>query len=244
MEETYLRVAVLLAALAPMAIADLRERMVTQDTMCVAVTIGGCFFAHDILTGRFESWSTVVTYGMILSLMLGGLVLFMAQVLKKIGLPDAVMIFTIAMMLPSVSGIPVGTVIITLGYLLGLAFAISESLYKNIADALHKRPYAANFMMSHIKRRGEKFAIKIMMAKIGKVKDDVIYDDDGGRYFLKKKDSGMEVTTALPLVTLYCIAAVAVLAILFFTDINQSHLAGMFYEDLKIPEISIHLGFG
>ena len=243
--EEYLRIAVLGIVVIPMAISDLRERMVVNDILCIATAIGGVFFAYDVLTGRFAAWSSAEQIGVIMALLIGCIIIFMAKVFKTMGITDGILVFVMTMIVPAISGVPVAIFATFAGYAAAAIYSMSANLTMNMSDVLHRRPFCADMICRHIKRRQEKFTIA-GTPKIGGVTNDSIVDEDGEDYFVGEEKEGMPVTIAMPLVTFYLIGYLLVIGFLFFTDFDSSHLARIIEDPSQYmadPRISINVGF-
>ncbi|ABK77337.1 hypothetical protein CENSYa_0704 [Cenarchaeum symbiosum A] len=207
--DEYLRAALLVSLMAPMAISDLRERTISNDTMYAAAAAAACLFAYDLLTG---AWAADIVMPNVLAAAAGCAVIAASR-RGLVGLPDGILILVITLMLPQVHGIPVALWIILAAYILGAAYSALYSIHRNISDWMHGRDYSRNIVLTHVKKKGERFAMR-PGARIGAVEEDTVRSSDGEDLFIDEDAEGEEAATAVPMVTAYLAGTCIVLCVI------------------------------
>ena len=218
---TLLRLGVLAATMAPMAVSDWRERSVMQDVMFVCLGASACFLAYDVLSGGLAARPPAVQAGTAAGLAVGAAMAGLARA-GLVGTGDAAAVLAVSMAVPAVSGVPVAVAAVILGNAAAALYIAGDSLRKNVADILAGRPYSGSILVAHVKRRGEAFTIAWRGAggpegpggtkRIGWVDggDGSVRAADGTPMFEDADAEGMEVTAAVPMVSVYFAATLAV----------------------------------
>ena len=148
---------------------------------------------------------------------------------RMMGIPDAVIILTATMMVPALAGLPAGIIMILAGNIAAIIYFVADYAWKNVDDAVHRRPFAHNFGM-HIKRAGERFTTRELHGRLGGMDGETVLDEKGGDFFEKAEARGMEVMTQMPMLTMYLLGVCAASFLVLVPEITPVQLFEFFLE--------------
>ncbi len=240
--DEYLRIATLLILLLPLAVQDWRYRTVSTDLLYVTVGISACFFAYDIITGRILNAGHASMLGLYVGIISAGALWAMSRI-GRIGSADWMLALACVVMLPNIQGTAAGTLIFLVAMMLGAAHTMMQTLYVNLSDMASGRPFSRNFILSHMKRRGQR---NTWAGTCGgqPINDDSIGAD--GSIKCEDKDSeGHEVHFTTPVATMCLVSCMLVASFLILTDFGADHVEALLKDGihgLVSEPISIRLG--
>lgn len=194
-----LRLGILLALLAVPAATDIRTRTVSDETIITLAAVAGFLIAYDVFAGASRDVLWYMT-------MVGGVAIGLASSKTALlGPADGMLIAAASAMLPIYGGVQIILIAAAVGVAGAVAYMLGHNAVLNVSDMLAKRPYCGgvDLFLRHVKRKGERFAVRNIWPAKTKVFENEILGEDGQSYFVDEDIEGEKVCGTYPIILFF-----------------------------------------